>query len=90
MLSDQDLVAILSDATKRLDQHISWSDDEDHSGAREFRADVRSEADWPLHVYGWWNADTGQLSYSLIHRRDGRIIGLVSRVANARNKGVWC
>ncbi|MDE2967364.1 MAG: hypothetical protein OXS30_07775 [Chloroflexota bacterium] len=76
MLIDQDLAAILSDNTKTISQNIFWDKDEDHSGAQEFRVGVWSEADWPLQVYGWFNDQIGQLSYSLLHLRDGRIVGL--------------
>jgi hypothetical protein len=68
--------AILSDTSKRIDGHIWWSEDEDHSPAVEFRADVFSEAGHPLFVHGSYNPEAEKLSFAVIHRAVGRIYGL--------------
>lgn len=75
-LSQQEFDAILADDTKRVIGDIEWQDDEDHSPAREFRAEVSSEAGYPLFVNGRCNPKAGTLSYTLVHRRVGRIYGL--------------
>ena len=76
MLTNQEFEAILADQTKRIEGDIRWLNDEDKSGAVEFRVDIWSEADWPLRVKGWLNPQSGKLSYSVLHRGQGRIIGL--------------
>ena len=75
-LSQQEFDAIPSDDTKRIVGDIEWRDDEDHSPAREFRAEVASEAGYPLFVNGRCNPKAGTLSYTLVHRGVGRIYGL--------------
>lgn len=67
---------LLEDATKRIDGDIVWSEDEDHSPAMEFRAEVVSESGYPLFVKGSYNPKAQKLSYVLIHRAMGRIYGL--------------
>jgi hypothetical protein len=68
--------ALMVDASKIIEGEIRWSDDDDHSPAVEFRADVSSEAGYPLFVRGSYNALARTLSYVLIHRAWGRIYGL--------------
>lgn len=76
MLTDQEFEALLADTTKQVASDIAWSNDHLHFGARQFRVVVLSESEWPLLVKGWWNPKSGRLSYSLIHDRRERIIGL--------------
>lgn len=76
MITDEEFSAILSDPTKRVDGDIRWIDDEDKSSAMEFMVDVWSEPDWPLIAHGWFNPQSGKLSYSVIVRGWRRIIGL--------------
>ncbi|HME00637.1 MAG TPA: hypothetical protein VKM93_25310 [Terriglobia bacterium] len=68
--------AIIADISKRIDGEISWGEDEDHSPAVEFRAEISSEAGYPLFVRGSYNSEARKLSYVLIHRGEGRIYGL--------------
>lgn len=68
--------AIIEDASKRIDGNISWSEDEDHSPAVEFRAEVASGPGYPLFARGSYNREARKLSYVLIHRGEGRIYGL--------------
>ena len=75
-LSQQEFDAILADETKRIDGDLEWQNDEDHSPAREFRANVTSDAGYPLFVNGRCNPKAGTLSYTLIHRGVGRIYAL--------------
>lgn len=76
MITQKEYDAILADATKRIDGHIDWCEDADHSPAREFRVELQSDAGWPLVVVGRFNPYAGTLSYVLIHRGAGRIYGL--------------
>lgn len=66
----------MADETKRIDGDISWGEDEDHSPALQFRAEVGSEADYPLFAKGYFNRASRKLTYSLIHRQAGRIYAL--------------
>ena len=68
--------AILSDTTKRITGDIAWSEDEDHSPAVEFRAEVTSQPGYPLFVRGSYNAEAQTLTFVLINRAVGRIYGL--------------
>ena len=76
MITQQEFNAILADTTKTIEGDLAWSDDEDHSPAIEFRAEVRSEAGYPLFVVGRYNPMAGTLSFAIIHRGAGRIYGL--------------
>lgn len=66
----------MSDTTKRIDRHIDWAEDEDHSPAVSFVAEVFSEAAYPLYAKGYLNRAAQKLTYVLIHRAEGRIYGL--------------
>jgi hypothetical protein len=68
--------ALIDDAMKTIAGDISWSDDEDHSPAVEFRVDVSSPAGYPIFVRGSYNGAISTLTYALIHRGSGRIYGL--------------
>jgi hypothetical protein len=68
--------ALIDDATKTIASDISWSDDEDHSPAVEFRVEVTSNAGYPIFVRGSYNGAISTLTYALIHRGSGRIYGL--------------
>jgi len=67
---------ILADASKRVAGDLYWREDDDHSPAFEFGAEVESEAGYPLFVKGWLNRPAGKLSYAVIHRATGRIYAL--------------
>ena len=75
-ISQQEFDSILADETKYVSKNIEWSDDVDHSHAREFRVDVQSEAGYSLFIEGRYNSFAGKLSYSFILRGTGRIYGL--------------
>lgn len=66
----------MADETKRVDGDISWVEDEDHSPALHFRAEIASEAGYPLFAKGYLNRVSRKLNYSLIHRQSGRIYAL--------------
>ncbi|HQU47483.1 MAG TPA: hypothetical protein PK867_32060, partial [Pirellulales bacterium] len=75
-LSQSEFETILADATKAIRGDIEWIDDEDHSPAVEFRAEVVSEAGFPLFIRGSYNRLAQTLTYALIHRAAGRIYAL--------------
>lgn len=75
-LTQNEFEAILADDTKRVVGDISWVEDEDHSPSVEFRAEVLSDAGYPLFVRGSYNALAQSLTFCLIHRGAGRIYGL--------------
>ena len=75
-LTDQELASILADETKRIQEDITWREDEDHSPAVEFRVELESMNGWPLVLKGYYNAAAGTLSYTLILKTTGRIYGL--------------
>ncbi len=53
--TEAELVALLADASKAIDGDISWSEDEDHSPTVEFRAEITSQAGYPLFLRGSYN-----------------------------------
>ncbi|MGH7271284.1 MAG: DUF6978 family protein [Polyangiaceae bacterium] len=67
---------LLADATKGIEGDIDWTEDEDRSPSVEFRAEVRSDAGYPLFVRGSFNKLAKALSFTLIHRAVGRIYAL--------------
>ncbi|MCC6782735.1 MAG: hypothetical protein IT457_07805 [Planctomycetes bacterium] len=67
---------LISDLSKCIETDIRWTDDEDHSPAVQFRAEVRSDPGYPIFVNGRFNALAGTLSFTLVHRTTGRIYGL--------------
>jgi hypothetical protein len=75
-LSDADFTSILEDKSKKIVGDIEWLEDEDHSPALEFRAEVKSEKGWPLFIKGSYNSLAMALTYALILQTDGRIYGL--------------
>ena len=75
-MTQNEFEAILSDETKEISENITWSDDEDHSPAQVFRAEVKSDAGYPMFVQGRYNPMAGKLSYAVIFRGVGRIYGL--------------
>lgn len=75
-MTDTEIAALLEDTSKSIGNDIDWREDEDHSPAVEFRAEVMSEPGYPLFIRGSYNRITDKLSYSLIHRSVGRIYGL--------------
>jgi len=75
-VNQADFEALIADPTKVIEGDIRWGDDEDHSPALEFRADVESDTGHQIFIRGSYNALAQTLSYSLISRASGRIYGL--------------
>jgi hypothetical protein len=75
-LTNTEFVAILEDSSKRIEGNILWREDEDHSPAVEFRAEILSDGGWPLFVRGSFNRLAGTLTYALILKTEGRIYAL--------------
>lgn len=76
MLPQDEFEEIINDDSKRVESDIVWDEDEDHSPAVEFRAEIISDAGYPLFVKGSYNPLTEKLTYALIHRGIGRIYAL--------------
>ena len=75
-ISQQEFETILGDDSKTIEGDITWAEDTDHSPAQEFKADVTSEAGYPLFIVGRYSGLAGTLSYVLIYRGVGRIYAL--------------
>ena len=75
-LTNTEFASIMQDKSKRIDGNIAWVGDEDHSPSCIFRADVASEAGWPLFIQGRYNPLARTLTYALILKTAGRIYGL--------------
>jgi hypothetical protein len=75
-ITQNEFEALIADPTKTIDGDLRWAEDEDHSPAFQFRAEIRSESGYPLFVNGRINPLAGTLSFTLIHRATGRIYGL--------------
>src|ERR1035437_2511479 len=72
-LPQTEFETLIHDASKRIDGDIVWVEDEDHSPSREFRAEIGSDAGWPLFLKGSYNPLLPALTYAVIHRAAGRI-----------------
>ena len=75
-LTQAEFEALVADSSKHINGDISWQEDDDHSPAVEFRAEVDSAPGYPLFVRASYNALARTLSYALIHRATGRIYAL--------------
>ena len=75
-LTNAEFDSIIQDKSKRIEGNIDWIEDEDHSPARVFRANIESAAGWPLFVQGRYNPLACTLTYALILKTAGRIYGL--------------
>lgn len=75
-LTNTEFESILGDDSKRIDADIIWLEDEDHSHSVEFRAEVESNAGWPLFVRGSYNPLIPALTYVLILKTAGRVYAL--------------
>lgn len=75
-LTQAEFDAMLSDTGKCIEDDIVWLEDEDHSPSMEFRAEIHSEAGWPLFVRGSFNPLIPALSYALILKNVGRVYAL--------------
>lgn len=75
-ITQNEFEALIADRTKTIEGDLRWTEDEDHSPAFQFRAEVRSEAGYPLFINGRINPLAGTLSFTLIHRATGRVYGL--------------
>ncbi|MGH8564554.1 MAG: DUF6978 family protein [Gammaproteobacteria bacterium] len=75
-LTNAEFASIVEDGSKRIEGNIAWCEDEDHSPALEFRAEVLSGTGWPLFVRGSHNRLAGTLTYGLILKTEGRIYAL--------------
>lgn len=75
-LTNAEFASILEDDSKRIEGDITWCEDEDHSPALEFRAEVFSEPGWPLFIRGSYNRLAGALTYAIILKTEGRIYAL--------------
>ena len=54
-LTNTEFASIMQDKSKRIEGNIAWVGDEDHSPACIFRANVESEAGWPIFIQGRYN-----------------------------------
>ena len=75
-LTNTEFETILNDESKRIIGDIFWQEDEDRSPSVEFRAEVSSDAGWPLFIRGSYNPLIPALSYVMILKTTGRIYGL--------------
>lgn len=76
MLTSAEFESILADKSKRIDGNIEWVQDEDHSPAVEFRAEIQNEGGWPLFVRASYNPLARTVTFALILKTVGRIYAL--------------
>ena len=76
LFSEREFQQLLADGSKCIRADIVWIDDEDHSPAVEFRAEVENEAGYDLFVHGSFNRLARTLTYCLVLRTVGRIYAL--------------
>ena len=87
-ISQQEFEYILTDPSKEVLGDIVWTDDVDHSPAKEFRVEVQTDEEYGLFVVGRYNPFSGKLSYCFILRGVGRIYGLDLGRAHRNPDGV--
>lgn len=75
-LSQGEYQAIIDDQSKVITADIVWRRSRQILSAMEFRVNINNEEGYPIFLRGWYNPDSGKLSYSIIHRNVGRIYGL--------------
>jgi hypothetical protein len=75
-IAQTEFETLIADPTKVIRGDLVWSEDEDHSPALQFRAEIGSEGGYPLFVHGRVNPLAGTVSFTLVHRGTGRIYGL--------------
>lgn len=75
-LTNAEFESILADDTKRIEGDIQWLEDEDHSPSVEFRAEVVSEAGWPLFIRGSYNPLIPAVTFAMILKTAGRVYAL--------------
>lgn len=75
-MTNTEFETILADTTKSIVGDISWSVDEDHSPSVEFRAEIQSDAGWPLFVRASYYPLINAITYALILKTEGRIYAL--------------
>ena len=75
-ISEEEVESILADSTKHIAGDIVWTDDVDHSPAKEFRVEVQTDNEYPLFVMGRFNPFSGKLSFAFILRGTGRVYAL--------------
>jgi hypothetical protein len=74
--TETELAAILNDASKEIVGDIYWSEDDDHSPSVEFKAEILSQAGYPLFVRGSFNLLAQTLTFVIIHASSRRIYAL--------------
>ena len=74
-LNHDEYEAIIRDTSKRIAGDIRWEGGAS-SSSESFRISVDSDEGYPLFVKGWFNPNSGKLSFAIIHSRVGRIYGL--------------
>lgn len=67
---------LIADIGKTISGDIAWSEDEDHSPAVEFRAEITSQSGYPLFARGSFNPLAQTLTYAIIHAGSRRIYAL--------------
>ena len=81
--------AILADKSKKIIGDISWKSDLDHAPAIEFRAEILSDAGYPLIMCGSYSGEAQTLTFAMIHRGVGRIYGLDLGKNTEIQTGAW-
>lgn len=76
MFSNQTFEELLSAKTKEIVGDIAWAPVGGREPAQRFTVAVQSASGSPLRIEAWWNPGAGKLSYTLIHKDEGRIVGL--------------
>lgn len=74
--TEAEFVALLADTSKTITGDIRWEEDEDHSPAVEFRAEITSQTGYPLFVRGSFNPLAKTLTFAIIHASSRRIYAL--------------
>ncbi|MEK6302273.1 MAG: hypothetical protein AABO41_16305 [Acidobacteriota bacterium] len=75
-MNQAEFTAIRESPDKEIHPDIRWSDDEDHSPAVQFRAEVQSQTGYSMFAMGTYNGLIDKLSYVVVIRGVGCVFRL--------------
>jgi hypothetical protein len=76
-MGDEEFEVLINDVSKQINENIAWVESPSRSAVVEFKkVKVDSEEGYPLFINGSYNRIIFALSFTLVHRKFGRIYGL--------------
>ncbi len=90
-LSFTEFESWLYDNTKTIEEDIFWTpiSNDNHESGFGFRVSIKSAIELPVELSGYFNLKSRKLSFSVIHKTEGRIYGLCTGDAKHREGTKW-